>query len=256
MQQPSIGKKTIFISKHVASQVTWICRLPQLSKCPVFWYCLIFFYEFAEINDTVVDGIHRPVIYGIGEWWICFKDGMFLLHMTTNVKCLWLLLYRGKCQNRWSLSFIIYSQRTCRGAAIYKDFHWREGAVILKSTCFESTFYRDSVHILIYSECHKRIIMLHQFQITFHNRTIQLLAPMRVAASLAAPCVFLHFFCFPFPSPLLLFLVFCWKRVFFPMDMDPAARFKRLFICSCEFLLEVFKVSIYLSIYNLIFQAH
>lgn len=139
------------------------------------WYCLIFFPDFAEINDTVVDGIHRPVVYGIGEGWNCYKDGMFLLQMATNVKCLWLLLWRGKCQNRWSLSFIICSQRTCRGAAIYKDFHWRKGAVILKSACFESTFYRDSLHILTFSECHKRIIMLHQFQIdnrvTFHNRS-------------------------------------------------------------------------------------
>lgn len=165
LQQPSICKKTIFTSKHVASQVMWIRHLSQLSKCPVSWFCLIFFSDFAEINDTVVDGIHRPVVYGIGEGSNCCKDGMFLLQMATNVKCLWLLLWRGKCQNRWSLSFIIYSQRTCRGAAIYKDFHWRKGAVILKSTCFESTFYRDSLHILTFSECHKRIIMLRQFQI-------------------------------------------------------------------------------------------
>lgn len=57
---------------------------------------------------------------------------MFLLHVTTNAEC----LCRGECQNRRRLSFVFYSQRACRGAAIHADVHRREGAVTFQRACF------------------------------------------------------------------------------------------------------------------------
>lgn len=127
MQKDDIHLETCCITGNL---LVWLSSIVQ-TNCPVVWCCILFFYDFSEMNDTVVDGIHRPVVYGIGKWWICYKDAMFLVHYTH-----WLLLCRHKCQNRWSVSFIIYSQRTCRGATIHKDLHWGQGAVILKSTCF------------------------------------------------------------------------------------------------------------------------
>ncbi|TWW58582.1 Protein N-terminal asparagine amidohydrolase [Takifugu flavidus] len=40
--------------------------LQQHQQTVIFGVLLIFFYDFAELNDTIVDGIHRPVVYGIG----------------------------------------------------------------------------------------------------------------------------------------------------------------------------------------------
>lgn len=62
-----LSKKT-FTWKHVALQVDFILA----------WICLhystfilassnVFTILFVEMNDTVVDGIHRPSIYGIGR---------------------------------------------------------------------------------------------------------------------------------------------------------------------------------------------
>lgn len=62
-----VSKKTS-TWRHVALQVdfilAWICL--QYST-PTLASSIVFIILFVEMNDTVVDGIHRPSIYGIGR---------------------------------------------------------------------------------------------------------------------------------------------------------------------------------------------
>lgn len=104
-----------------------------LLRALALYLCLssIVFYPFPfkEMNDTVVDGIHRPSIYGIGRRWVfctsyCNVDNL-CLYMT---HCVWSIsLCRRKCQNRRFVPFNVYLQRPRWGAAINQDFHWRRG---------------------------------------------------------------------------------------------------------------------------------
>lgn len=53
--------------KHVALQVDFIVAWISLQYSTSIFASSMVFILFVEMNDTVVDGIHRPSIYGIGR---------------------------------------------------------------------------------------------------------------------------------------------------------------------------------------------